>query len=186
VQPGLFRWLPTDERQLPLDRSDHLGVVNSHATFLHAFSSHGGSLTGGGCDSTEQSRRVWNKRALGIYRRRGDHPNKPMMHIAYSFYFIKNVKFLHYFRKIYKFPHIFVQFTFLWLNLCLFVSPLFWPCCIYASCFTHTGRPCIGVNPWGSWQVMTPKILGWMGRGGVVGYPWNITMSYNVQEYHRI
>jgi len=48
------------------------------------------------------------------------------------------------FCKIYKFPHsTFIQFTFFVLNLRFIASPLFWPWCIYASCFTCTGRPWI-------------------------------------------
>ena len=55
----------------------------------------------------------------------GVHPPKPMMRIAYSFYFSKIYKF---------FP------LFLFIFVCL-ASSLLWPWCIYASCFTHTGRP---------------------------------------------
>jgi len=50
---------------------------------------------------------------------RGIHSPKSMMHILYSPYF----------QKFIKFPSIFVRFTF------FFSFPLFWPWCIYASCF---------------------------------------------------
>jgi len=45
------------------------------------------------------------------------------------------------FRQIYKFTLIFMKLTF-FAYLKLFSYPLFWSWCIYASCFTSTGRPC--------------------------------------------
>jgi len=41
---------------------------------------------------------------------------------------------------------IFVKFTRFLPTLHVFCFPLFWPWCIYASCYTPTGRPCQGLH----------------------------------------
>ena len=66
-------------------------------------------------------------------------PPKPKMHIAYSPSYRKIYKFHFCFRKIYKYSPVFIQFTLFCLIL-VFCFPLLWPWCIYASCFTCTGR----------------------------------------------
>ena len=64
---------------------------------------------------------------------------QPMMHIAYST--AVSTKFINFpllSKKFINFPSYLVQFTFFGL-IYVFLLPLFWPWCIYASSFTRTG-----------------------------------------------
>jgi len=65
---------------------------------------------------------------------------KQMMHITYSPYFQKIYKCSPYFKNFFNFPPIFFHVS-CYLIIYVFCFPLFWPWCIYSSCFARTGRP---------------------------------------------
>jgi len=60
-------------------------------------------------------------------------------------YFQKIINFT-YFCKIYKFPLLYSFMLCCFGLIYVFCLPLFRPWCIYASCFTRTGRPCMLVR----------------------------------------
>ena len=85
------------------------------------------------------------------------HP-RPMMHTAYSTLFAKIYKFLPISKKFIHSPSVSAKFTFFCL-IYFFASPLFWPWCIYASCFTRTGRPWSFDGPFSIQSVTVPSTV---------------------------